>query len=306
MAVLYNAFGTSVGPLGDAITLQYIQGKNIKFSSIRLVGTISYAVMAALAGMMLADDVRRIFFINAAFLGAALIMIFFMPNIPKEIKTESKAEENTEKQADKPKSKLLNNLKTLFSNKMIVCIFASSFVFGITMTFYHSFVGIRLKEIGATNTQVGIALFISAASEIPVLLIINKVFGKIKPVHLLMMVGLIMGFRMVLMYIANDLYLLYAAQLLHGLTFMVHYYFCVVLLNEHSPSNMKSTVQSVHAMIRGGAASLLGNVGGGFLAQRMGFQNVYLLLAGIVTATCFLLPAVLLAVYKFRNRPKPI
>jgi PPP family 3-phenylpropionic acid transporter len=202
---------------------------------------------------------------------------------------------------------LKDSLRELFRNKMILCILATSLVFGLTMTFYHAFLGIQLRAIGASEVQVGRAMFISAASEVPVLLLVNKIFGRRKPVHLLMIIGFFMAARLVMLFTADmqsSLHIVYAAQLLHGLTFMVHFYFTVVLLNAHAPVHIKSTVQSLNAVIRA-AAALIGAGIGGTMADRLGIGGVYLILSVFIFTLCFILPGVLSLIYRGKVRAMP-
>jgi len=303
--LLYWFFASSSLPLGDAITLQFLEGKSIKYSALRIIGAVSFGLTSAFAGLLLGGNIGRIFYYNAAFLTVTCLLVFFMP-IQKKSKAEEQAQEPLQAQ---PQEQLqeqsgLKSLVKLLNNKVVLGVYLTSFIFGLTMSFLHNFFGIRMTEMGATEGQLGIALFISAFSEIPIFLTVDRVFGKRKPEHLLMLSAFFMGLRLIIMYFGETIILIYLAQTLQGVSFMLHFYFCIVLLHEHSPPHMKSTVQTVHAMIRMGGAAILGNLGGGFLAHQVGIQNVFLLLSVIVTSTCFVLPGVLILMHKVKNRNK--
>jgi len=288
ISAIHTMFSRSTGPLCDAIALQFLETKRVKFNTIRMIGTISYALMAAVVGHLIGDNFARIFYFNAVFMGIALFAVFYMPDLQKTAAAKLAA------------PPLKDSLWELFRNKMVLCILATTLVFGLTMTFYHAFLGIQLRYIGASEVQVGRALFISAASEIPVLLFVNKLFGKRKPLHLLMIVGFFMTIRLVMLFISDaqgSLAIVYASQLLHGITFMVHFYFTVVLLNAHAPVHIKSTVQSLNAVIMA-VAALIGAGIGGHLAGQLGIGTVYLILAVFVFALCFVLPGVFWLVYR--------
>jgi PPP family 3-phenylpropionic acid transporter len=298
ISALQTMFSSSITPLGDAIALQFLEKKKIKFNTIRMIGTISYALMAAVVGYFVGENLERIFYFNAFFMGIALVAIFWFPDLQRGIKAAK---------AKAPPIK--ESLRELFSSKMILCILATSLVFGLTMTFYHAYLGIWMRgdTIGATEVQVGQALFLSAASEIPILLFVNKLFGKRKPIHLLMIVGLCMAVRFGMMFLADvygNLPLVFASQLLHGLTFMVHFYFTVVLLNDYAPVHIKSTVQTLNAVIRA-IAAVIGAGIGGTLADPdtgIGIANVYLILAVFVFATCFIVPGIPAIIYRKKIR----
>ncbi|MCL2047276.1 MAG: MFS transporter [Defluviitaleaceae bacterium] len=282
IATVYALFNNSIVPLGDAIALQFTENRKIKYNTVRAMGTISYATMAMFIGSLVSGNFTRIFYILAICMGTTLFAAFFMPNFQKSEKV---------KVAVPP---LKESLLELFKNKMVLCILASSLVFGLAMTFYHSFIGIQMRSLGATDVMVGRAMALSAASEVPVLLLINKIFGKKKPSTILMIVGSLMAIRLTLLFTAgqlDSLAIVYASQLLHGFTFMVHFYFTVTLLNTHAPTHMKSTVQCIHAVMRAFAALLGSGLGGG-VAEQVGISNVFLMLAVFVFVTCVVVPGV--------------
>ncbi|MCL2420844.1 MAG: MFS transporter, partial [Defluviitaleaceae bacterium] len=238
------------------------------------------------------------------------LLVFFMSAKRKQ-ETEKVTEAPDTISAPDPNGRKMRPVETqsglkafvkLLNNKIVLCVYLTSFVFGLTMTFIHNFIGIRITELGANESQIGIALFIAAFSEIPIFLTIDRVFRKHKPEYLLMLSAFFMGLRLVIMYFAQSVLLIYIAQMVHGFSFIIHLYFCIVLLHEHSPPHMKATVQTIHAMIRMGVGAILGGLGGGFLAQHIGIESVFLTLAIFVTSTCFVLPGVLICMHKARNK----
>jgi predicted MFS family arabinose efflux permease len=87
---------------------------------------------------------------------------------------------------------------------------------------------------------------------------------------------------------------------------MVHFYFTVVLLNTHAPVHLKSTVQSLNAVIRAVAVLIGAGIGGG-LADRLGIGGVYLILSVFIFTLCFLLPGVFAFIYREKIRDmKPV
>jgi PPP family 3-phenylpropionic acid transporter len=297
--MFYHACHTSIGPLGDAITLRFLKTQSkVSFSTVRLVGTVSYALMAAVVGRVLTGNVGLIFFINAFILVLTLLMVIWMPY-------ESGQGEKTPSPDNIKHNNEKISILVLFKEKILVCIFLASFIFGLTLSFHHSFVGLRLTELGADTGQVGFAMFLAAISEIPVLLFINKMFGNKKPVYILMFTGLAMALRMFMVYAGAGVYMVYASQLLNGFTFMVPYYFSVLLVDQYAPEGLKSSAQSVYTVFRGGAAALLGNIGGGFMADTFGIRGVYMVLAIVSFGACFVLPGLLLLRHKIIGRGNP-
>ena len=294
--MIYWSFATSYLPLGDAITLGYLESSTVKYTAIRIVGAISFGLTSAFAGVMLGGNIGRIFYYNAAFILLTCFWVFLMKKRKKPV-PETVADKMDQDIDTNPIIQEKSGLRPFFrllKNKVLLGVYLSSFVFGLTMAFLHNFIGIRLTEVGANESQVGMALFIAAFSEIPIFFMIDRVFSNKKPEYLLMLSGLSMGIRLFIMFLSNSIMLIYFAQLLQGFSFMLHLYFCIMLLHEHSPPHLKATVQTFHAMVRMGAGAILGGMGGGFLAQHIGIQGVFLILSIFVLTTCFILPGVLI------------
>ena len=290
--IIYSTFAVAILPLADAITLQFLENANIKYSAIRVLGAVSFGITAIFAGVLLDGDISRIFWYNALFMAGTLAAVFFMSN----------RNGDPPKDGSDPHTKEKIKFSETLKNKVVLGVYLSSFIFGLVMSFLFGFIGIRMTEIGANEGQIGFALFIASFSEIPLFLFMDRLFGKRRPEHLLMFSAFFMGIRLFILYLSESIFLVYIAQGFHGVSFVVHLYFCIVLLHRHSPEHMKSTVQTIHSMIRMGASALLGSLSGGFLAQHIGIQNVFLLMSVIVFSTCFILPGVLILIHKAKRR----
>jgi PPP family 3-phenylpropionic acid transporter len=285
---VFTAFNSAVAPLGDAITLQYVNDSStVKFSSIRLVGTISYALMVAVMGRLLTGDVGRIFYVSAFILAIAFVMIKWMPPSGQASSIQK------EKHAD---------IRQLFKNKTLVIIFLVAMVHGVIMTFYHSFIGLLVTEMGAGTGQVGIATSISAICEIPVLFFTDKWFGKRKPVYVLIFVGIAVALRMFLLYAGGSVYTVYAASVLHGFNYILPYYFIVTLIDRYAPENLKATAQAVCSVCRYSVAALIGNLGGGYLADMFNLRQVFLLLSVMSFILLTVVPSICMLIFKFKER----
>ena len=293
--LVYQVFATSQLPIVDAMTLQYLDSKQLKYSAIRIIASISFGLAAAAAGPLIAGNVARIFYFNAFFMLITLLFAFFMKPIQKTTQKIENGSGSDERSGLKAIVKLLEN-------KVVLCVYLSSFVFGLAMSFTHGFTGLRMIELGATQAQVGIALAIAAFAEIPLFLFIDRVMGKRKPEYILMISGFFMALRMLLMALAGTIFVIYVAQFMHGYGFIMHLYFSILLLHKHSPPHMKATVQTVNSMIRTGLSALVGSLGGGFLAQHLSLQYVFMLLFIFVFSSCVVFPGIMILLSKKRQR----
>ena len=291
----YQVFATSQLPIGDSLTLQYLDGKALKYSAIRVAGSISFGAASAMVGILLGGHTVRIFYFNTFFLLITLLFVFLMKPAQKPLVSANEDETDEKEQSG------FKAFTKLLKNKVVLYVYLSSFVFGLAMSFMHPFIGLRMTEVGATQGQIGMGLAIAAFSEIPIFILIDRVFGKRKPEYLLMFSAFFMTIRLLLLFFANTVYIIYLAQLTHGFSFVIHLYFSITLLHKYSPPHMKATVQTVNSMVRMGLSALLGSLGGGFLAQQIGMQYVFLILSVFVFSTCFILPGIMISVHKLKK-----
>ena len=85
---IYTFFQTSINPLTDAITLEFLDTTNLRFGPIRLAGTIGYAFMAFVAGYFSDKNMNFIFPIYFLITIGAIIYIRKLPKIvDRNIKT---------------------------------------------------------------------------------------------------------------------------------------------------------------------------------------------------------------------------
>jgi MFS transporter, PPP family, 3-phenylpropionic acid transporter len=266
ITIVYVCFNTAAIPLGDAITLSHITNTKYRFAPIRLAGTVGYAVMVFFVGRIVKNQVSYIFYINS---GILFITLFHTWLFPKEV--------------IKQNQKRSGRVSDIVKDKTLIFLFFYSFIVFTALSFHSSFASVYLKSLNATNAYIGLAMSISAFSEVPILLIIDKVMKKISPRTILLFSGLMTGVRMLIFSKATSLPVLLASQTLQGVTFITIYYCSVLIVNNEIPDNLKSTGQSILAIVRGGFASVIGSIAGGYMSQHLGVQSVFFIAFCFVT-----------------------
>ncbi len=154
------------------------QENGLKFSSIRMGGTLAYAVVVIFAGMYLKTNPTASFGITAAAWAIMLIITRFMNG---EVKTHK-----CEKQA---------GILTVLKNKKILFVLFYACVFQIVLGCYGSFLGLVVTDMGYDNAVIGRLMCVSALGEIPVLLCIGYLSRKIRIEYLLLIAGAAMTVR---------------------------------------------------------------------------------------------------------------
>ncbi|MCL2057424.1 MAG: MFS transporter [Oscillospiraceae bacterium] len=254
-----SAFGMSFAPLSDAVSISYLSGTSIRFSQVRIGGTIGFSVVLLFSGYIYAYN-PALTFICASF--SFFLLFLCVRKIPQvEI-------------AKKEKRRL--ELKRLFKNRRIVFILFIAFCIQITLSFYFSFIGVYIQELGYSSREIAMSSFVSALSEIPVLLLIDRALRRFPVTGVSLFCGFIMTVRLLMLAMAQGIGMVYLTQVGNGLSFMALYYCCATFINKEMEEDMKSTGQGLLAFVQMGLGTSIGNILGGYISQFAGMRYAYL------------------------------
>lgn len=291
LAILLSSFSTSIIPLSDALTLEYANRHSIHYSRIRIGGTVGYSLVVLAVGGILKEDPSMAFVFGAV--GYVLLFLFAL-KIPVEgASVRRKAKPGKE---EKPKTK-----GRIFYDNSWIFVLICSFVIQVGMSFNSNFMGVYIGEMGYDQQLIGVANFVSAASEIPILIGAGWIMKRFSAMQILLFSCLMMGVRMVLL-TGESVGFVVASQLLQSVTYMTTYYSCVLFISKNTYPDKRSQGQSLLAMVQSGFASVVGSMLGGAVMERFGSRVSYWLMAGFVVGMTL---AVLAAYRVYRHRQTP-
>ncbi len=273
-AFLLASFSTAIIPLCDAIIIS-IAGKNkFDFSKIRMGGTVGYAIMVTIAGYIVKWNPAIEFVLG--FFGY-MVLLFFVRRLPRE-KQVHKAD--LIKPAEQPIQKKPGLFK-IFESRQIYFMLIFAFISQIGITFNGSFLGVYMTRLGYSESMIGIINCVAAASEIPVLLLINRLIRRVNPSRLIILACLLMGFR-ILLVTKGSLGYFILAQAMNGLTYMIIYFCCAMYISKNVKPANQSKGQSILTIVQAGIGSIVGNITGGFLADTFGLRMAYQYMAALL------------------------
>lgn len=296
VAVLYVLFNMSVLPMADAMALEFCTKNRYRFSPIRLCGTVGYALIPILLGTLFSLDLRRIFYAYVIFTCAAAAATLFFPRSDEQ--RMRAAQKNAGER--KPLS-----LRPLLRDPMVLFLLIANFVISVGICAY-TYLPLYASELGYDNNACGLLNAFSALSEIPTLLLIDRVMKKIRGTTIIVASAFFCALRLFLTYVsgffgAGAFAMLTFAQLLQSVSYMTNYYCSANLIHERFPPELKSTAQTLLAMITAGFSRIFGSLVGGYLSESsvLGLQNTFLFFALFLLAGSF----VVLLAYRRAERP---
>ena len=291
VSTLFVLVNMSVLPMSDAMALEFCTNNRFHFAPVRMCGTIGYAIMPVLLGGLFSVHLHYIFPAYCALcLIAATGTCFFPKSIAKPPVRASKSSEV--------------RILPLLRDPFVIFLLTANFVISIGICAY-TYLPLYASNMGYDNNLCGLLNAVAAMSEIPSLLLIDRVLKKIKGQTVIIASSFFCGLRLLITYLAgfcgsNAIWVMMLGQLLQSVSYITNYYCSAQLIHERFPAELKSTAQTLLAMITAGFSRIVGAVLGGILSEPevLGLQNTFLFFA------CFLFIGsfAVLACYRFAVR----
>ena len=179
------------------------------------------------------------------------------------------------------------DLKRIFKNKQIYLVLFLAFIMQLGMSFTGTFYSVYVISLGYGQSIVGLSSFISAMSEVPILMCANRLIRRFGAVNLLIFSVLMMALRL-LFAGSGVLPLMLLSQLLQSVTYMTSYYSCVMFISENVMEGKISQGQSRLAMVQAGIGAVAGNILGGLMTDRFGVHRSFMVMSACVLLTACL------------------
>ena len=268
IAVLLYIFVAPVTPLADSATMFMLADEKEMYSRIRLGSTLGFGIAAFISGLLVQNYGLRF-----AFWGCApLFLLGFIVSqklVYGQLEADSPARER---------------VRTLLTNPRWVLFLVVAFAGGAGIAAYNNYLFPYMKELGANESTMGLALMVGMISEIPTLFFGNRLIKCLKSYGLLMLSMVVTGLRMLLFAASGTPSLVLFIQLLNGLTFPATWVAGVSYADENAPVGMSATAQGLFSAMVMGFGTAVGGFIGGPLLESMGGRGLYLVFGAAVLA----------------------
>jgi len=201
--VIYNLFMAPVGSLADSATMTMLGGERAMYGRIRLGGTLGWAIFAPIAGLL----VQR-YGLNIAFWLFTGIMIL---NLLVSQKFDFGAREEHESSS--------GGIKDLLKNRNWIFFLLASFIGGVGALSVSSYLYPYMAEMGANESQMGIAALIATMTELPIFFFGDRLVKRFGSHKLFWGSLVLLGIRSLLLAWASSTLMVYAVQALGGMMF---------------------------------------------------------------------------------------
>ena len=270
LVALYSFFGNPVISFADSASVHMLGGEADKYGQLRLGGTISWGIVAPLAGWLIEK-----YGLNIGFWSYAALML--LPVLISQRFTFSTASAG---------SSLRRGISVIFRNPRYVIFLAIAMLGGFAFSPINNYLFPFMKEVGAGEGLMGISLTVSVLSEIPILFFANRLLGWLKPRGMLALGLVSTGIRLLLCWAFPTPGAMVAAQILNGLTLPVVLVACISYNNLTAPEGVKATGQGLVSAMVYGIGFSIGGLLGGLLLDSLGGRGLFLVF-GLITLIGF-------------------
>lgn len=257
--ILTIAFSATMPLAASAIMFMLGEQKDI-YGRIRLGGTIGFAITSTIIGALVESNGLRVGFWIAA-------VVFFLALLvsQKMVHGETKSEKPAEK------GRALDVLK----NPHFVLFLLLGLSGGISFTTINTYLFPYMKELGAGESMMGLALTFGTLVEIPVLFFVSNFIKRFNAYALVIFSILMTGLRFFLLALVADPILVLGVQLLNGFNHPLLTVAGAIYADEQAPQGYRATAQGLFNVAISGVGAAIGGFLGGLLFDSIGAKGMY-------------------------------
>lgn len=278
VVVLYmgmNILNYCMPPMLSAMGMEFInQGYYLNFGLSRGLGSISYAVCAAILGFV----IDRFFPGVLGYVYVVLAVLLFLAVSVMEdlgVGEKNSSQMRERKCLGKEKRDTGENIwKVIWKNKTFVCLMIGFCLANMNNAAVATYTVNIIKKLGGTDTILGFANFVSAATEMPVMLLFGYFMKKGNCIRLLKVSALFFVIKPLILVDAGILPMVFLGLGLQGLSFGMFTPAAVYFVNSSLAPEHRVRGQAIFSVITAGAATCGGNLLGGWLQDTFGLDTM--------------------------------
>jgi MFS transporter, PPP family, 3-phenylpropionic acid transporter len=259
-AVLFFAFFAPLSSLADNSTMHMLGDKKEMYGRIRLGGTIGFGIAVTLAGIL----VQR-YGLSLAFWGGGVLLLLALVISQNFVHSTQLLKESAR-----------HGIRTLLANRHWLLFLMLAFAGGLGLAGTNTYLFPYMKELGANETTMGLAMTIGTIAEMPVLFFGNLLLQRFKPFRLLILAIFFTGLRLLALAASGTPTLVLVAQILNGLTFPPMWIAGVAYAYENAPTGLGATAQGMFGAMVFGFGAAAGGFAGGPLLENIGGRGLYI------------------------------
>lgn len=256
------ALDNSRSSLLAAVMMQYLnRGIPVRYGWPRGIGSISYALLAALLGTLMerySPAILLPFFLG--FDALSLLFLLLMPDPGKAARVQN------------PKNQI-SYLQMLRGNPALTLLLCACALSAMGQCCASTYLVRVVEALGGGEQELGIAILLQSGVELPAMLLSSRLLKRWSPQQLLTFALFATAGKLILILLSSSLVMLYLVLLTSVCCFGIYGFAAVLFANSLVPEEQAVRVQSLLALsYTSGVGGILGNLLGGTLIQSIGLK----------------------------------
>jgi PPP family 3-phenylpropionic acid transporter len=295
MIPIFTFFNAPNVPLMDAYVLETCSREKLAFGSARMWGSVSYALMSIVLGVILPlTGVEASFYVY----GLAALPFFLMMVRRKD------GEPTARKEKKKSMSLKEMRLGRLFKNYYFLTYLLYAIFLNMPISASMSFLPFLVEEVGSDSAQLGLAAGFRAMLEVPMLFLLQPLRRRISLPLAIIIAGSVYAVAYRLYSAAGSLLHIMLIQMMLGLAGGLMIGAGVSYVHSLAPEGLNSTAQAINGTTNA-AAAIVGNVLGGVFVTIVGVRAFFRVSSFMILGALAFLAVTLLLGRRGRRDDRP-
>ena len=264
-------FSNPIMALGDGLVSRMAKRHEVTYGSLRMWGSLSYAIASIIFGMLWQKMGYGTMFIVTALLYLPVIWII------------GKVEEGPVVESEKRMP-----VSRLFRDEGIVLLLLATFLSGISNSLFLTFGPIFARSLGASSTLIGLMVAFGGLAELPAMFFNERISNRLHKVNTVVLAYVLMAAGYAGYFFTKDPAVLPVITVIRGFGYGLWFTGTVRLLIDRTPEEWAATAQSLLVVCLSGLSPLLAGPLGGWIHDAIspvavfGLAILSLFLGGIV------------------------
>lgn len=262
IVAVFALFNSTIMPLIDSTTLSLLGDHRERYGAQRVWGTIGFMITSAGVGIVLEQIGLRFLFVGYAITMAMLmISLVWLPERRVQLGTP-----------------LLRGMGLMVRQPHWLLFVSSLGILGLATAGMSNFLSLMVKQMGGSDSLIGIMWTIAAIVEAPVMLFSAPLLRRFGARNLIVVAIFAYALRMLLYGFLPAPEWAAAVNMLGGLSFGLYWISAVTYANELAPDNLKATSQGLLVAVTS-LSMMLGAIFSGWLYDLIGPFMMFRVLA---------------------------
>jgi MFS transporter, PPP family, 3-phenylpropionic acid transporter len=269
--------GGGAEPLSTTLALTVTNREKAGYGSVRLWGSLGWAVIAPISGWLIERTglfTPFIGFFGGMLVSAAILSLIVLP-APRHSLTQDADPPATGEPNNEAGGGIRSLVAGLAHNRSMVGLALTMTILWISTAGRTQFEAIFMKQLGASETVIGLASTIGALLELPGMLIADRLVRRLGAARLLGGSLLMQAAGMLLVLVFPSVTAILILRALSGFYFSFYLVSSIAYLAQESPERQASTIMALYMVTLRGLVGLVGAPLGGVLFDAVGAYWLY-------------------------------